>query len=149
MARYTFFSFHYQRDIFRVNQIRSIPNIIKCSAAGFVDSSIWEKARAKSDEAIYKLIDDGLSGTSITVVLIGYKTAGRKFINYEIEQSLKRGNAVIGVRIHHLIGHEKTADPAGEIPHKLIANNCKIYKYTDVYELGTWIEEAVKAKGNY
>lgn len=27
MARTVFFSFHYQRDIWRVNQIRSIPNI--------------------------------------------------------------------------------------------------------------------------
>lgn len=27
MARRTFFSFHYQRDIWRVNQIRNIPNV--------------------------------------------------------------------------------------------------------------------------
>ena len=36
MARRTFFSFHYQRDIWRVNQIRNIPNITGCAAAGFL-----------------------------------------------------------------------------------------------------------------
>ena len=40
MARRVFFSFHYQRDIWRVNQIRSIPNVTGCSAAGFQDASI-------------------------------------------------------------------------------------------------------------
>ena len=29
MARRVFFSFHYQRDIWRVNQIRSIPNVTR------------------------------------------------------------------------------------------------------------------------
>ena len=35
MARTVFFSFHYQRDIWRVNQVRSIPNITGNAAAGF------------------------------------------------------------------------------------------------------------------
>ena len=60
MARRVFFSFHYQRDIWRVNQIRSIPNVTGCSAAGFQDASIWEDAKKKGDDAIKKLIRDGL-----------------------------------------------------------------------------------------
>ena len=60
MARRVFFSFHYQRDIFRVNQIRSMPNITGCAAAGFQDASIWEDAKKKGDAAIKKLIDDAL-----------------------------------------------------------------------------------------
>ena len=45
MARRVFFSFHYQRDIWRVNQIRSIPNVTGCSAAGFQDASIWGRCQ--------------------------------------------------------------------------------------------------------
>lgn len=47
MARRTFFSFHYQRDIWRVNQIRNISNITGYSAAGFQDASLWEEAKKK------------------------------------------------------------------------------------------------------
>ena len=79
MARRVFFSFHYQRDIWRVNQIRSIPNVTGCSAAGFQDASIWEDAKKKGDDAIKKLIRDGLKNTSVTVVCVGEKTAGRKY----------------------------------------------------------------------
>ena len=84
MARSVFFSFHYQRDIVRVNQIRNLPEIVDEAAAGFKDSSLWEEAKKKGDDAVKKMIDSGLVGTSVTVVCIGNKTAGRKFINYEI-----------------------------------------------------------------
>jgi hypothetical protein len=147
MARHVFFSFHYQRDIWRVNQIRNIPNIIGCSAAGFQDSSIWEEARKEGDEAIKKLIDNGLLGTSVTIVCIGAKTVGRKYINYEIEQSIKRNNGVVGIKIHHLKDKDGNTDTEGDIPYKLIANNYKVYKYIDHDTLAEKIEEAAKAAG--
>ena len=75
MARQVFFSFHYQRDVVRVNQIRNLPEVVDHAAAGFKDASLWEEAKKKSDEAIKKLIDDGLKGTSVTLVCIGGKTA--------------------------------------------------------------------------
>jgi hypothetical protein len=67
MARRVFFSFHYQRDIWRINQIRSIPNVTGCAAAGFQDASLWEEARKKSDAAIMKMIDDALYNTNPAV----------------------------------------------------------------------------------
>ncbi len=147
MARRTFFSFHYQRDIWRVNQIRNIPNVTGCSAAGFQDGSIWEEAKIKGDAAIKKLIDDGLKNTSVTVVCIGNKTAGRKYINYEIDQSIKRGNGIVGIQIHHLKDQNKSTDTAGADPAKLEANGYKIYKYVDHEKLANRIEEAAKAAG--
>src|SRR3970040_1348181 len=102
MARICFFSFHYQRDVWRVNQVRNIPNVTGCAAAGFQDASLWEEAKKKGDAAIKKLIDDGLLGTTVTVVFIGAKTAGRTYINYEIEQSINRGKRILWVQNHHL-----------------------------------------------
>lgn len=147
MARHVFFSFHYQRDIVRVNQIRNLPEIVDESAAGFKDSSLWEETKKKSDDAIKKLIDAGLHGTSVTVVCIGNKTSGRKFINYEIQKSLDRGNAVIGVQIHHLKNFDGEVDTAGETPALLTKNSCKIYKYDDHPKLKSWVEAAAKAAG--
>lgn len=147
MARRVFFSFHYQRDIWRVNQIRNIPNVTGCSAAGFQDASLWEEARKKGDAAIKNLIDDGLANTSVTVVFIGAKTAGRKYINYEIDQSIKRGNGIVGIQIHHLKDKDGNTDSVGDIPYKLEANNYKVYKYVDYEKLANRIEEAAKNAG--
>jgi MTH538 TIR-like domain (DUF1863) len=152
MARYVFFSFHYQRDIVRVNQIRNLPEIIDESAAGFKDSSLWEEAKKKSDDAVKKLIDAGLSGTTVTVVCIGNRTAGRKFINYEIQKSIDRGNGILGVQIHHLKNFAGETDSPGEIPALLKPSlfrehEYSIYKYVDHTRLKAWIDAAAKAAG--
>ena len=147
MARTVFFSFHYQRDIWRVNQIRSIPNITGNAAAGFKDASLWEEAKKKGDDVIKRMIDKALEGTSVTAVLIGAKTAGRKFINYEIQKSLDRGNGIVGFQIHHLKNHQGETDDVGDNPKGIEEAGFKIYKYADVEKMANRIEEAAKKAG--
>ena len=147
MARRVFFSFHYQRDIWRVNQIRNIPEITGVAAAGFADASLWEEARRKGDAAIKRLIDEGLKNTSVTVVCVGYRTAGRKYINYEIDQSLERGNGLVGIQIHHLKDENGDVDPAGAMPSKIESSGFKAYKYTNHENLAKHIEEAATFAG--
>lgn len=147
MARRTFFSFHYQRDIFRVNQVRNSNVFTGVAAAGWADASLWEEAKKKGDAEVKKMIDDALMNTSVTVVCIGAKTAGRKYINYEIEQSIKRGNGILGLRIHHLKDPKLGADVQGDIPAKLTAIGAPTYSFTTTEDLGTWIEKAARLAG--
>lgn len=147
MTRRVFFSFHYQRDIWRVNQIRNIPNVAGCAAAGFQDASIWEDAKRSGDSTIKALIGKGLENTSVTVVCVGSKTAGRTYIDYEIDQSIARGNGIVAVQIHHLKGSDGNMDLPGAIPPKIEARGYRAYKYVDHERLARWIEEAAKAAG--
>jgi hypothetical protein len=142
MARTVFFSFHYQTDIWRINQIRNLPNIIGNAAAGFKDASLWEEAKSKSDDSIKQMIDRALEGTSVTVVFIGSKTAGRRFINYEVQRSIDRGNAVMGVQIHHLKDAQGNVDEPGNTPFLIVQKGYKVFKYVDSASLATWIENA-------
>src|SRR5580704_3454502 len=102
MARRVFFSFHYERDLWRVNVVRNSGAIEGISAAGFHDASLWEESKKKGDEAVKKLIDSGLDSATVTVVLIGAETASRKYLSYEIEQSLARGNGIFGIRVNNI-----------------------------------------------
>jgi len=147
MARSVFFSFHYQRDIWRVNQIRNAPNVIGVAAAGFKDSSLWEEAKRQGDAAIKRLIDRALVGTSVTVVCIGFQTAGRRFINYEIEKSLEVRNGLLGVHINHLLDKDGRQDPMGSVPSLLERHSVPIYRYDTAVKLGEWIEAAARAAG--
>lgn len=147
MARRVFFSFHYQRDIWRVNQIRSMPNIIGTAAAGFQDASLWEKAKKQGDAVIKRMIDEALEGTTVTVVLVGNKTANRKYINYEIQKSLERGNGIVAIQIHHLKNEKGEVDQPGKIPPQIEAAGFKSYKYVDKEKLSKRIEEAAKLAG--
>ena len=147
MPRHVFFSFHYAKDIFRVNQIRNIPEIVEEAAAGFRDKSLWEESKTKGDAVIKNLIDNALLGTSVSVICIGSETAGRKYIDYEIKQSIARGNGILGLKIHHLRDPREGASAEGATPLLLTRANCPIYKYIDHASLKKWIEAAAKAVG--
>ncbi len=62
MARRVFFSCHY-KYVWKVNQIRSMPNIIGTAAAGFQDASLWEASKKKGESVIKGMIDKALINT--------------------------------------------------------------------------------------
>ena len=146
MARRAFFSFDY-KHVWRVNQIRNIPNITGTAAAGFQDASLWEEAKTKGDAAIRKMIDDALKNTSVTVVCVTYGTSSRKFVNYEIDESLKRGNGLVAIQIHHLKDQNGETGSPGAIPSQIESNGFKAYKYSNSEKLAAWIEAAAKLAG--
>ncbi len=143
MARRVFFSFHY-KHVWRVNQIRSMPNITGTAAAGFQDASLWEKAKKKGPATIKKMIDDALKNTSVTVVCVVYGTSSITYVNYEIDQSLAKGNGLVAVQIHHLKDQNGDTASAGAIPSQIEANGFKAYKYSNKEALARWIEDAYK-----
>ena len=100
--RNVFFSFHYDNDVNRANVVRYSWVIRGNKDAGFIDKAEFEKIKARGDKAVYDWIDEQLSGTSVTAVLIGEETSNRKFIRYELQQSYKRGNKIIGIFIHNI-----------------------------------------------
>jgi hypothetical protein len=100
MARRVFFSFHYERDIWRASIVRnSWVTRDDREEAGFWDASLWEEAQKGGDEAIKRMINNGLENTSVTTVLIGAETFTRQWVIYEIIQSFKRGNGLLGIYI--------------------------------------------------
>ncbi len=145
MARRVYFAFHYQRDIWRVNQVRNSNIVEGFDEAGFIDSSLWEEAKKKGDKAIKKLIDDGLEGTTVTVVLIGAKTSEREYVDYEIDQSWERGNGLIGIYIHQLEGQDGKTDFKGKNPFESGYTKIKTYDWVDdngYNNIGDWVDAA-------
>ncbi|HKC64870.1 MAG TPA: TIR domain-containing protein [Pyrinomonadaceae bacterium] len=143
MARRVFFSFHYQRDLWRVNVVRNSGLVEGVAAAGFQDASLWEKTKREGDAAIKRLIDDRLIGTSVTVVLIGAETAYRRFVSYEIEKSVELGNGIFGIRINHLKDRDGRVDSPGPVPAALTRIGAPVYTY-EYGKLGQWVEEAYR-----
>jgi hypothetical protein len=102
MARRVFFSFHHDDDIWRANQVRNVNVVAGSHLAGFFDHSEYEVAKRTGKDGIQRMILSHLKDTTVTVVLIGTKTANRRWVKYEIEQSIARKNGLLGIYIHHL-----------------------------------------------
>ncbi|WP_140876461.1 TIR domain-containing protein [Myxococcus xanthus] len=143
--RQVYFSFHYE-DVWRVNQIRNSGLLFGDKSVGFSDSSIWEEAKAKNSNVLRKLIRAGLTGTSVTAVLIGSKTSSRRWVTYEIEKSIERGNALIGVYIHKLRNQDGRCARQGPIPALLRKSGASIYTWTNAKDFGEWVEAAWQEK---
>jgi hypothetical protein len=144
VAYRTFFSFHYQRDIWRVNQVRNSNMIDGAAAAGWHDASLWEEAKRKGDATIKRLIDNGLDRTTATVVCIGSETANRRYVDYEIAKSIERGNMLVGLRIHHLKDQRGFIDLPGPVPVQLAQAGAPVVDFTSADDLGRLIDMLVR-----
>ena len=139
--RQVYFSFHYD-DVWRVNQIRNSGLLFGDKSVGFADRSLWEESKAKNARTLQKVIRDALKGTSVTAVLIGAQTASRRWVTYEIEQSIERGNALIGVHIHKLRDRTGKASIKGRIPRLLRHHDVDVHTWTNAHDFGEWVEAA-------
>lgn len=133
--RYVYFSFHYDRDILRVQQVKN-HWVTKGNyrAAGYFDGSLEEKAKKESDRAVKAAINKGIMGSSVTCVLIGAVTSTREWVAYEIFRSIELGMGIFGVRIHNLKDPRSGTDVLGRSPFANLAyaphrNSEKLYPY--------------------
>lgn len=161
MVRNTFFSFHYTRDIWRANIIRNCWYGRDREAAGFWDSSLREKTKDRRESAIKDKIRTGLNETDVTIVLIGRFTSERKWVLYEISESIHKKNGLLGIYIHNLKNRYGETDELGENPFKKFYVNKggrRIYfsEFIPTYywkrdkgynNLRYWIETAAKKMG--
>lgn len=145
MARRVFFSFEYG-DVFRVNVVRNSDVTKGIDKAGYIDAAAYEEVKKKGDAAIQAWIDGELKNTTVTIVLVGADTCSSKWVKYEVDQSIARGNGLLGINISQINGiDQKTTTLCGQIP--------KGYPFYNWYgdkgyeNLGTWVEAAAKAAG--
>lgn len=157
MARQSFFSFRYKKDNWRAGIVRNSWVTQDRVASGFFDSADWEAVKKKTDAAIEIWIDGQLKGTSVTVILIGTDTAGKKWINYEITSSHKKGNGMLGIYIHNVKDSNgnlttKGRNPFDDWKFEKVGAAITYQTYDWVNDngyknMGDWIEKAAKAAG--
>lgn len=145
MARRVFFSFKYE-DVSRAMVVRNSWVVQGREAAGFIDAADHESLKKKGDSAIQKWVDEQLSGTSVTVVLVGALTCSSRWVKYETDESKRLGHGLLGIdmsQIKDLDG--KTSVCCGRIP----AGYPFYYWFNDkgYQSMGDWIEAAAKAAG--
>lgn len=162
MARRVFFSFHYERDAQRAAVVRNHA-VTKDGdeAAGYVDKAAWESIEKQGDAAIKKWIAEQLSGTSVTVVLVGPETSNRRWVQYELQESYSRGNGLLAIMLHNIKDFSGNTDTAGNTTFGSLGkdkngNDAYFFQVGKTYDwvnsdgytnFGTWVNEAAKAAG--
>lgn len=122
-TRTVFYSFHYERDVFRVQLVQKIGALEGQPLLGAQD---WETIQGRGRQAVENWIDEQMKYKRAVVVLIGQQTSTRPWVKYEIEKAWNAKKPLVGVNIHGLssmgLADTKGADPfasvigAGVIP---------------------------------
>jgi hypothetical protein len=153
-----FLSFHYKPDAWRVQQIKNMGVI---EEQPLLTSNKWEEIKKKGEAAVENWINDNMKGKDCLVVLIGSKTAGRKWVNHEIRKAWRDGLGVLAIYVHNLKDAggnqtEKGSDPLAGLlidgqkvdgklydpPYSISTN---VYTYI-AENIDTWVKAAVAAR---
>lgn len=131
--RQVFFSFHYDKDIWRASQVKNMGIVDDSSTWSAND---WEEVRNTTDEKIKSWINDQMDMRSCIVVLIGRDTSERKWVKYEIEQAYKLGKGLVGVYIHGLKNQDGEQGTRGSNPfyNELTSDGHRLSNYVECYD---------------
>lgn len=163
MARRVFCSFHYKPDSWRAAQVRDM-GVVEASTP--VAANEWEEVKKGGDVAVRSWIVDQLCGTSAALVLIGSRTARRKWVHHEIREAWREKKGLLGVYIHNLQDSDGDQSKKGSNPFDdftvdgvTMSEIVKAYNppyststeaYAHIQEnLQDWIEEAIAMRGDY
>ena len=127
-------------------------------AVGFFDAADREEIKRATDERIRNWIDEQLQNTTVTAILIGNETAEREWVQYEIKKSIKRGNGIVGIKIHSLKDKEGSSDFSGtnSLNEFVVEDGDEVTRLSDVFQtydwnrdngrenIGEWVEEAAQ-----
>jgi hypothetical protein len=120
VKRKAFFSFHFD-DVMRVNVVRNAWKITHPDNAltrSFYDSSLWERKKLEGDDAVKRLIREGVCYTSAVCVLIGSETWLRRWVKYEIARAIIDERGLLAVHLN-TIRHPKTLTAHAHGPNPL------------------------------
>lgn len=134
-SRHVFISFDHE-DLNEVNLLRGQAKNDQVDLQ-FDDHSVKEPFDSTNADYIKRQIREKIDRCSVTVVYLSDKTASSKWVNWEIEESIKRGKGVIGV-------YKGDKSPAN-VPPAFQQNGCKTVKWEHA-ALTKAIEDANKKR---
>lgn len=154
-----FYSFHFDKDVMRVQQIRNIGAIEGNSP---VSANDWEKAK-NTPGGVKKWIDENMKHKSCVVVLIGEETYQREWVKYEIKKAWEDGRGVMGIYIHNIRCPRQGTCRKGRNPFsEFTLNGSPLSNIVPCYDpssynaygeiaknIGGWIEHAIQVRKSH
>jgi hypothetical protein len=162
MAKSVFFSFHYERDNWRVQQVI---NMGVLEGQPILNAQEWESVKRRGEQAIKDWIAEKMKYKSAVVVLVGNQTANREWVRYEINYAWNNYKPLVGIRINGLANQAGYTDAEGDNPFarlKFTDGSGSIADYVPLYKpsgstskevyasidknLSSWVDKAYARK---
>jgi hypothetical protein len=157
--RKIFYSFDYEKDVLRVQQIRNI-GVLEGNEPVTVNA--WEEVRKGGAKAVENWINENMKDRSCVIVLVGERTTDRPWVRYEIKKAWAEGKGLLGIHIHNLKCPNAGTSSAGRNPFSTftvggrdMSDFVKCYNPDSqkpnkdiIANLELWIEDAIRIRQN-
>ena len=111
--RRIFISFDHE-DAAQVNGFLGLRNIL--DNFEFYNHKLDRRIMSSDPEYVCRVIrDDYIRPASVTVVLIGNKTAQSRWVQWEIQESLRQGKGILGIHLLNTHGSVPEGIPSGHV----------------------------------
>ena len=160
--RRVFFSFHYENDAWRVQNVMNSQVVDSGYEKNrFLTAQDWETVKRRGDDSIKRWIEEQMRGASVLCVLIGSQTASRRWVKFEMEHAKSEGMGLLGVFIHQIKDQNGETSSKGLNPFETVLGfsppsgelsyPCASYYDWDSHDgrenIGAWIEKAAQQAG--
>jgi hypothetical protein len=142
--RRLFLCFHFESDLWRVNQIRGEFGAGMAQQAGYFDPVEYEALLCRDKASIRRMIRERIEGTSVTLVLIGSQTASRPIVQLGIEESIANRNGFLGIHIHGV--DDQAGEPSFSGPRPILPDDVEFPCFLWDWDLARLTEE-IEAAG--
>lgn len=157
MKRKIFYSFHFDNDVMRVQQVRNM-GVVEGNEP--VRPNTWEEVKGRGRTAVEQWVDDNMRGKDCCICLIGSETASRPWVDYEIKKAWRDGLGLFGIHIHNLVAPRLGTSRKGANPFASIAftergrqvvpacyDPSSADAYSDIADnLPRWVEAAIRQR---
>ena len=139
-----FYSFHYERDSWRVQQVTNMGQV---EGQRILNAQEWEEVKQQGNAAIEKWIADQMAYKAAVVVLVGAQTATRPWVRHEITYAWNNRKPLVGVRIHGLADRNGNTDSSGADPFVSVTfkGGGSLADYVPIHNPSGWNSQAVYA----
>jgi hypothetical protein len=110
-----FYSFKYDDDNWRVQQVRNIGVV---SNENVVEANKWEEIKRKGDSQIKAWINENLKKADVLIVLVGTNTYKSNWVQYEIDYANSIGKPIYSIFINNLSDRNQNQSREGLDPVK-------------------------------
>ncbi len=124
IKRQVFVAYHHRGDQ------RAVDKFVKDFSEDlevFTDHSVERAADSTDVDYLARVCRERITGTSVTVVMVGRQTGGRKFVDWEIMDTLRKEHGLVGITVPGLDGSDAW------VPQRLADNQktgyAKWYRY--------------------
>jgi hypothetical protein len=126
-----FYSFKYDDDSWRVQQIRNIGVV---SNENVVEPNKWEEIKRKGDSQIKAWINENLRKADVLIVLVGANTYKSDWVKYEIYYAESIGKPIYSIFINNLHDQNQSTSSEGLDP---------VNSYHSFFKPSTWSSTSV------